>query len=414
MSSLPEPRPFALARIFTIIFLGFAMGGLVIFNVIRFKTSPIILRETQVDQPIFFPSMLISVNDYARNDRFQVSCARDTRNTAAANGLNTAALALKANATRGKDYQVAFFVDPPYQKAVPYLLDNRVAFPNPLIPFSSNTSQAFDVLVTCQVNVTNTVPESNFIIGDVSIEDKVPLHADGTPNFSPIPVFPATQNVFVLVDQQYFNIQLTVSRYCTLNNTCNFGYKISFSQGSQLPAVAATTGSLARNVISIQMTNNPGATAGTFNMTSYEEYRSYGWLEVLSSVLSFFSILLLLYAGIMGGRRVMPLGFVQLVLFPRQTREYIRMIEEGAGNEVQGLRDLLFRMYLRGNYVPLVPPGKQMAEEQNSPLSVQQNLPSSTMEQYPGPEEFHRTRGPSAPPPYPLGQDLSISNITGD
>jgi hypothetical protein len=87
----------------------------------------------------------------------------------------------------------------------------------------------------------------------------------------------------------------------------------------------------------------------TFEITVVTFKSSYGLLEVLASLFSAISILLLLYKKLMGDFRLNPLGWVQRKLLRSRTTAFIERVLGDKDDADEWLEHVLFSLYLNGN-----------------------------------------------------------------
>jgi hypothetical protein len=138
--------------------------------------------------------------------------------------------------------------------------------------------------------------------------------------------------------------------FCTVRPSCNQRYKVSrmnsipVLDGAALPTPfqnASTAATFA--YISVRLGRSDGVVPVTVISSSY----SYGYLEMMASLLSAFSILLLAYKAIMGDFRVNPLGWMQKYVLYNSTKQLMQRVKDQKDNE--WLENVLFTFYINGN-----------------------------------------------------------------
>jgi hypothetical protein len=170
------------------------------------------------------------------------------------------------------------------------------------------------------------------------------------------PVFRAQHTMFRLTLEKYCKVRgYCVAGFCTQEPDCHHQYKVftvtsaPVTDGSTLPDEFQNNTNIQQFVyFSISLEGQ----AGRFETNVVTSKPSYGLLEVLASVFSAFSILLLLYKLLMGDFRINPLGWVQRKLLRSRTSAFVERVlgdKDDAEDADEWLERVLFSLYLNGN-----------------------------------------------------------------
>lgn len=346
---IPEPKSYSFARIGITCLLFLAVVSVGIFNYLRYINSAPIYRSTKLNRPLNFPSVLVMSN-YRDGDAVSVNCHRVIKNeTAVDTKFQTQKpIKLQQNPVKDKDYKVDDFQGNVYVNSTDYLLNAYEELPKPLeAPFKSETP---DLYLLCNVTINNptrTSPSS--LLGQVFVE-----HIATKPNVKQhTPAFPTSTGVFLLANWQYMNLYVTVSELCLFSDypgQCSTVYEVTNSQSiaSTFDQSLMQNGTRASSYFTVQLTNSPSlAQPGAFVIEQKSETRSYGYLEIVSSLLSISSACLTFYFWLMGTKRLRTLGFIQRMFLKDDTEKFLKQLQDQAqGDEVRELKNVLFSLYL--------------------------------------------------------------------
>jgi hypothetical protein len=97
-------------------------------------------------------------------------------------------------------------------------------------------------------------------------------------------------------------------------------------------------------MVTIQLIRDGGGSI-PYTVIAYET--SYGWLEMLASIFSAFSILLLVYKLLMGDGKLDPFGWVQKRILVKTTKAFVEHVKESKDDE--WLENVLFAFYIKAN-----------------------------------------------------------------
>jgi hypothetical protein len=203
----------------------------------------------------------------------------------------------------------------------------------------------YDLFVECWLTATRNGNETS--IGEVFIESVIGV--DGKRVVTNKPEFSAIEASIAMTDGFDTTVSLEAAQECSLNSTCAFRNRVTMVQSHEVTSATNRPAGNATSRIYFSFTNEPSASSkgeNLFRVQKNEELRSYTLLEVLASLFSALSVLILVYHVLMGDARLQPMGWVQRYATRGSAYVYANNATRISGSDAHKLQNMLYSLYV--------------------------------------------------------------------